>query len=238
MNKRKFIVFLFIVCAFGFGFKGCSKKSGSNSAPKMTVYCNSEQQSAPDAVKICSKSGVSEELVKASNEELQKLIVDVAGRNYTRGTTPSEYTIFISDTCNLSPESKTRSFLVDGGSAYDGSSFDYYNPKGANVKDGASQIYAAELVIVDGLNNPTNSYIVCNTQSLDAEYRNASRYGAEHIILFWNDTAEFQRTAIHNEFGHPIIPLTTTNKSDGRSMDSLTKPTDVTDFAVQVEIQK
>lgn len=210
-------------------------KSGAPKAPKLTVHCETNQKSNPtNGAQVCSKSGVSQMHLNAIDEELKQLSNDVASRNYQTGRFPSNYVIFIYDSCVLSPESRTRSFLVDGGTVYDGTDFDQWNPLGRGKKDGESRIYAAEMVISNNYGGLTNAYIVCNTPVIDAVFRDATRFGAEHLILLWNDRAEFDRTWFHggNVF-HPIIPRSNQLQRGGEQG----LPKDVTDFVTEVKIK-
>lgn len=231
MKKLNLILFLIITVAALSAFK-CGDGNAPK-APKLTVSCETEQKSNPtNGASVCSKSGVSQAHLNAIDEELKQLSDDVAARNYSQGRFPSSYVIFIYDQCVLSPESRTRSFLVDGGTAYDGTEFDYWNPRGKFVKDGESRVYAAELVIQSGYGHLTNGYIVCNTPTIDATFRNATRYGAEHIILYLNDRAEFDRTWFHGSgISHPIIPTTNTKLTESAL------PADVVDWVTEVKIK-
>lgn len=190
------IFLIFILFAF---LSACGGNDSFND-PLLKVYSDVQERTRGGAL-IASQSGVSSELKGAIDEELLRLFRDARTRNYQNDISPADYTIYVLPDCTLSPESGSRSFLIRADS-YDGTEFDQ------DTRPGIGKIFAAELVITDGFGNLTNSYVVCNAPSADAEFRNAVRYGAEHIVLKRNDEAEYERTKFHG-FGissHPLIP--------------------------------
>lgn len=96
--------------------------------------------------------------------------------------------------CIPSPEGRVPSFLVNGGTAYDGTIYDQFNPKGRGVKDGISVIYASEMVLSVGTPGsiPERGFLyVCPDAS---HLEDAVRNGAEHIHLANYPYNEINRT--------------------------------------------
>ncbi len=67
-------------------------------------------------------------------------------------------------------------------------------------------IYAAEMVLSLGTEGSTferGQMVCCADESV---IENATRYGAEHIIVANNDPEYYSRTWFHDVVGHPILP--------------------------------
>ena len=198
MKNRIFIFFL-LVLTLCFGFKGCGKKINPANEPLLKVYSDVKETS-PRGINFDSQAGVSDELKIAADESLDVLFNDSRAQGYTNNLNFSDYTIYILPDCVPSPVTQTRSFLIRADS-YDGTIYDQ------DARTGIGKTFAAEMVIVEPNGFITNEYVVCSAASADQEFRNAVRYGAEHIILKRNNEQEFQRTWFHGGgIGHPIIP--------------------------------
>lgn len=81
-------------------------------------------------------------------------------------------------------------------------------------------------------NEPTTSYVVCDAPSADVDFRNAIRYGPEHILAFYNDRDYYEATKFHGSgIYHPLYQPT----------DRLSRETpkrDVVDYGGRVKINK
>lgn len=120
--------------------------------------------------------------------------------------------------CIPSTETRTPSFVVNGGAEYDGTIYDQYNTKGVGKKDGISVVFASEMVLSIGTPGsiPEHGWLyVCPDASVLA---NAVKHGTEHIYLAnfpYNEThrtrdpydgyAWFYATVYHGP-PHPLLP--------------------------------
>lgn len=136
--------------------------------------------------------------------------------------------------CIPSPEQRIPSFLVNGGTGYDGSEWDQHNSKGPLApqdvhidqrglkqiykKDERSAVFAAEMILSIG--TPGSTYqtgwmVVCPDLSV---VRNAVRHGGDHIFLAnFPYTEEWRNVEPYDEYvwfwaslihgpPHPLIP--------------------------------
>lgn len=112
--------------------------------------------------------------------------------------------------CQLSPVSKTPSFLVRGDN-YDGlcdgsgNTFDQYNPQGPCVKDGIGVVYAPEMVLDLGVGRTHSRSAICPFENA---IRTFARYAVEHIKIRHEDLAYYQATETHGP-PHPLLPKPT-----------------------------
>jgi len=209
------IILLSFVC---FGFK-CNFKN----EPELQVFSNVQERTG-QGVLVASRSGVSAELKQAIDYELTRLFADVSPLGYSQKMTHAEYVVYVLPNCVLSPVSQTRGFLIRADS-YDGTIFDQ------DPKPGVGRIYAAEYVIFDG-NRPSTSYVVCDAPTADADFRNAVRFGPEHILAFNNDRNYYEATKFHGSgINHPLYQPT-----DRLSREPLKQ--DVVDYGGRVKINK
>lgn len=163
---------------------------------------NEVSQSTPKGARVFSKSGVTDTVLSLIDKGLDGAFADAIASGYGDKLTHSEYEIFIPKFgCVASPESQTPSFMLRADS-YDGTEYDIHNPKGSGIKDGIGVIYAAEMVKSMGYNG-VGQMICCAEESV---IENATRYGAEHIIVANNDPVYHNRTWFHDVMGHPILP--------------------------------
>lgn len=220
MKIKTLILLLAVLFCAAFPAVKCNK----NNEPILTVYSNVQERTNGGAL-VASQSGVSDELKRAIDEELTRLFADVAPLRYTTMLSHSDYIIYVLPNCALSPESRTRSFLIRADS-YDGTIYDQ------DPRPGVGKIYAAEYVITNGRGDISNSYVVCNAPTADADFRNAIRYGPEHILAYFNDRAYYEFTKFHgNGVNHPLYLPT------DRAQRETPKP-DVIDYGGRVRILK
>ena len=219
--KIKYLAILLFLAVSGFGFKACKKDAPE---PIVKVYAD-VQERTPRGVLIASQTGVSDVFKSVVDEELERLFADAGALNYVSTVNHSDYVLYAVPNCQLSPVSRTRSFLIRA-DVYDGTIYDQ------DPKAGVGRIYAAELVAGDGRGGIADAYVVCDTPTVDQDLRDAIRFGPEHIILKRNNEGEFWRTWYHgNGIAHPLIA--STDSAPRRR----TVKTDVVDFAAQIQIQ-
>lgn len=160
------------------------------------------KQTTPLGATVYSLKGVSAEQLALVDSGLSMAFRGAKGSNYSEALDHAFYSIFIPKAnCVPAPESKVPAFLVRA-DAYDGTNFDFLNPKGVGVKDGIGVIYAAEMVLNFG---PLRGEMVaCSDLSV---IENAVRFGAEHIIIARNsDIDYFFETQFHDKKSHPLLP--------------------------------
>lgn len=166
------------------------------------VYSDSQERTTK-GVLICSKNGISQEFKDIVDESLTEVFNDAIlfGQskqvNWNQKLNHSDYIVYVLDDCTPSPEQHVPCFKLRA-DEYDGTIFDQ------DSREGIGYILASEYVIKDG-NVPSGEYVICN--DIINLYNNA-RYGAEHIILYFNDIDEYNATVFHgNGVYHPIIPI-------------------------------
>lgn len=121
---------------------------------------------------------------------LTKLFSDVQSRDYTQKLKHSDYFITIKTDCIDRNGTKVWLERLD---TYDGTEYDQ------DPTPGIGMIYQAERVELPG-NPPKFTICLDNLTNMS----NTTRFGAEHIILYYNDRNEYHRTAV-NTHVHPII---------------------------------
>lgn len=160
--------------------------------PKI-VQPPSSSLTSPNGIRIKSNSTVSSSTLTTMDASLAKLFQDAKLRNYTKKLNFTDYTIFIKEDCI--DRNGTKVWL-ERNDSYNNTEFDQ------NPDPVIGTIFQAEQVILN--DSSVVSFVICS----DTEFNmsNATRYGAEHIILFYNDKKEYERTKIHTSTqGHPII---------------------------------
>lgn len=163
---------------------------------------DNKQQTTPKGAVVFSKDGVSSTVLNLIDAGLDGAFADARISGYTQKLEHSSYEIWIPRyACIPSPEGRVPSFLIRSDS-YDGTVYDYYNPKGAGVKDGVGVIYAAEMVTNLGFGG-RGAMVCCSDESV---VENATRYGAEHIIIANNDPEYYDISWFHGTGGHPLLP--------------------------------
>lgn len=157
---------------------------------------NKTKTATPRGVTVYAGGLVLSETQNTIDEALTELFEDARALGYTQKLDHSLYTITIKEDCI--DRSGTMSWLVNAPN-YNNTEYDQ------NPDPSIGQVYAAEQVLF-GLNGePSMEYVICRgSKELMA---NTTRFGAEHIILFYNDFAKYKETATHLDgAGHPIIP--------------------------------
>lgn len=182
--------------------------------PQGSVATSDEKvQTTPKGARVLSKKGVSDKCLELVDLGLSDAFEAAVASGYTNQT-PMEfgfYDILIPNIdCVPSPEQKIPSFLIRADN-YDGTEFDQHNPKGVGVKDGIGVTFCAEMVV--SLGTPGSSLlrgqmVCCSDESV---VRDATRNGAEHIIIAFNDTDYYWETQTHTTKGHPLLPNIKTN---------------------------
>ena len=147
----------------------------------------------PLGIKLKLTSPLDASIQTEMDASLTKLFSDVRGRGYVQKVRHSDYTITIKDDCVN--QNGVMSWL-DRLDSYDGTEYDQ------DPRPGIGMIYRAEQVTLSQSRAP--EFIIC--RDIVSTMKNTTRYGAEHIILYYNDMNEYNRTAVHTTTGHPIIP--------------------------------
>jgi hypothetical protein len=193
---------IFILVATGFAafiYLLLRNKRKSNFARMMQVDVSACRisQTTQLGVKVLSVNPLHPDLETAIDVSLAELFATCRRRGYTQKLSHSDYKIYV-----IPPE---REFDSEGNyvpnfklriDEYDGTVFDQ------NPAPGIGEVYAAEYVAPD-----FSAYVIAEyTRNFTTTAQDAVRYGAEHIILKFNDEAEFNRTVFHgNGVSHPII---------------------------------
>jgi hypothetical protein len=136
-----------------------------------------------EGLAIQSTQAVSDEIKQAMIDSLNQLFVEAKARGYKNYLSLNDYTIIVRNDCRPAPESGVMSWQEE--------------------TPGYGLIWQAERVSISS--GQVQFFQICRDNM--ATMANTTRYGAEHIILYFNDKAEFERTKVHTtpELGHPII---------------------------------
>lgn len=157
----------------------CAWLKGGDRTPSPVKLYNDKQQKTAGGNVVSSKSGVSTPFLAATDRAIYEVTED-AKAIYGNAEFLQDYgkwVVYVVPDCELSPEMRTRSFRVNG-------------------------ILAAEWVP-----NPSlKAYVVCESNVIDEDLKNALRYGPEHVILRWVDWDTFERTMKPEDHIHPLIP--------------------------------
>ena len=181
------LLLLSLVCLFS----AC--KDDKTGAP---AKANTVQFTASGA-RVESSAEISVESLQTIDEALREVFSDAAALNYSNVLTHGEYKIYVHRECT--DRNGVMNWLGEAPN-YDQTEFDH------DPRVGHTKVYRAEEVIrVNGAIVPR--FIIClDTQPNMA---NTTRYGAEHVILFFNDRDLYYQTETHLTGGHPIIPFRT-----------------------------
>lgn len=161
------------------------------------------------------KGTVSGEEARVIDEATTKLFQDARRDGYNQWLEYGRYIVQVRDDCT-SGESGTKSFLVDAPN-YDGTYWDQVNTLGEETdpdmisrgfiykKDGVGRVRAAEMIVKDRKGTPTGEFWICH--DTPESMRLATRFGLEHIVLYYNDRDKYLRTETHTsaENSHPLI---------------------------------
>jgi hypothetical protein len=194
---KKILIFAFtfiigLVAVFGLSCGG----DNNGSRPRTPTPSNPSTGGSrtPMGINLKLSSPLDASIQNTMDASLAKLFSDVQGRPYSQKIRHSDYTIMIKDDCV--DRSGTMSWL-DRLDSYDGTEYDQ------DPRPGIGMIYRAEQVTLNPSRPP--EFIICRDS--EQNMGNTTRYGAEHIILYYNDRGEYDRTAVHTTGGHPIIPM-------------------------------
>lgn len=145
--------------------------------------CYDSPLEGADRINIQSPVQLDDSTVQGMNDSLTQLFAQARARGYTKYLKHSYYTVVVRNDCQPAPESGVMSWQE-------------YVP-------GYGLTWQAEQVRISS--NTVQSFQIC--KDTPQTMFNTTRYGAEHIILYFNDRPEFERTKIHStpELGHPII---------------------------------
>ena len=185
-----FILSLVIVFTISCGGNGSNPTPSNPNLPPP----NTGLAKTPQGINLKLTVPLDEHLQTELDSSLTKLFSDVSARNYSRMLLHSDYTITIKSDCIDRNGIMAWLQRLD---SYDGTDFDQ------DPREGIGMIYVPEQVTLSP--NRAPEFIICMDNV--ATMRSTSRYGAEHIILYYNDRTEYTRTAIHTTTGHPIIPI-------------------------------
>lgn len=143
-------------------------------------------------VRVLARTQPRAEVLRAIDDGLTQLFQIARRRGYTRRLNYSDYTIFIgrADRLKDSQGNYSPDVAVPSGQ-YAGSGYDQ-----------GGFIYAGGMVLAF---NPSAFLIAEHDRSWE-RVSNVVRYEGEHLVLYYNDRALFNRTADHSTGGyHPIL---------------------------------
>jgi hypothetical protein len=133
---------------------------------------------------------VPEDIQAEMDNALTELFTTARARGYSAYTNHSNYVIIVKDDC--ANRNGTMAWL-DRLDSYDGTPYDQ------NPAPGIGEIYRAEEV---RLNSGPPTFLIC--RDVKEHMRNFTRYGAEHIIYWFNDRAAYNATSTPTHV-HPIM---------------------------------
>jgi hypothetical protein len=139
-------------------------------------------QSVAGKINIQSPVVLDSSTIEGMNAAFTQLFSEAKSRGYTKYVGHSDYTVIVRNDCQL----------INGTMAWKEYVPDY------------GEIWQAEQVRISS--NKVQTFQICKDVSQNMS--NTTRYGAEHIILYFNNRPEFERTKIHTdapETWHPII---------------------------------
>ena len=148
--------------------------------------------STPMGVKVLAVNRPSKDVLSAIDRGFSDLFAVARRHGYTRRTSFSNYVVFIarSDRTRDSSGQYSPDIAVPAGQ-YAGSDYD----KGGFI-------YAAGMVLAY---NPS-AFVFAEHEHDFSRISNVVRYEGEHIILYYNDRALYEKTADHSRGGsHPIL---------------------------------
>jgi hypothetical protein len=150
------------------------------------------QGSTPKGVRVFAVARPSANVLRAIDDGFTNLFAVAQRHGYRTRLDYSAYTVFIAraDRTKDSQGGYSPDLAVPAGQ-YAGSGYDQ-----------GGYIYAAGMVLAY---NPS-SFIIAENERDTQRISDIVRYEGEHIILYYNDRALYQRTADHSRGGgHPIL---------------------------------
>lgn len=190
----KFIALFIFTLVAGLVVVNCGDGKSNTNPPVVSTPSTPSPNGwqTPKGIKLNITSLLDPSIQAEMDASLTKLFADVKGRGYSQRMTHSAYTITIKDDCVNRNGTMVFKLRADN---YNGTEYDQ------NPDPNIGEIFAAEQVKLPS--NPSE-FVICRDSV--ATMKNTTRYGAEHIILYYNNRAEYDRTATHLTSGHPIIP--------------------------------
>jgi hypothetical protein len=185
---------LIVLVAFSLGFRGC-KQSEQDKALEAAAknpgvaISRAVSQRTPKEINVFGKTALSQATLAQMDEGIDQFNAAATTDGFTKLLPHQFYTILTPPyPCILSPVQRIPSFVTSGGTYYDGSIYDYYNPKGKlktrftdtngldqwYVKDGYSAVFAPEYIV-----DLTTMY-VCPDASIVVP---AVKHGGDHLFL-------------------------------------------------------
>lgn len=151
----------------------------------------------PDFPIVFSELPLTVEVIDGITDAFAERIIAAHLKSWTKGLDPERYTLYVFPSVrdvdldgNYSPVFQV---FLPPGSPYIGSEYDH-----------GGWIYAAEQCLTDGNGNLTNQFVIAANNSRAYTAR-ATSYGLDHLFLWHNDRAEYERTKDHSHGGqHPL----------------------------------
>lgn len=181
------ILLSFYLFAAALTFFDCGKKGENPPNPSI--------QNSPLGVRVEADAPVEAEKLNAIDAALTAVFSDARAQGYGAMLNHSDYAIFVNRKCI--DRNGVKAWLTRADN-YDGTEYDQ------NPQAGIGEIYAAEQVVKNN-NIVVPRYIICD-DSLN-NIANTARYGAEHVILWYNEPFKYLETETHRTGGHPLIPV-------------------------------
>lgn len=193
MRKFRNIVMMFaLILAVSLGIS-CGGDGPKNPGNSTRTPVPSQNQTS-SGVKIESAVALSDEQKSAIDGALTQLFTEARARNYNNKLNHSDYSIIIRNDCEMRGGIMQWKDRLD---QYDGTEFD------AEPAPGIGMVWQPEKVTLNPYKAPVFTICYDAPQAMGI----TTRYGAEHVILYYNDKSEFDRTQFHGNGGppHPII---------------------------------
>lgn len=184
---------LIVLVIISSGFRGCKSeqdKAIEAAAKNMGVAVSrAVSQKTPKEINVFGKTALSQATLAQMDQGIDRFNEAATADGFTRVLPYQFYTILTPPyPCILSPVQRIPSFVTGGGSYYDGSIYDNYNPRGKlqtrfvdengleqwYVKDGYSAVFAPEYII------DLSTMYVCPDASIVVD---AVKHGGDHLFL-------------------------------------------------------
>jgi hypothetical protein len=148
--------------------------------------------STPRGVTVVARSQPRAEVLRAIDQGFSDLFAVAARNGYRNRLNYGDYTVFIGRADRVKDSSGQYSpDIAVGAAQYAGSEYDQ-----------GGFIYAAGMVLAF---NP-GAFVIAEHERDFGQIANVVRYEGEHIVLYYNNRALYERTADHSRGGsHPIL---------------------------------
>lgn len=183
-----------VLFAVGYAMKKKKERTTPQASEADVIVYSDVLETTPAGVRVASKNGVGMAFLDRIDNSLRRLFENAVRDGYTQKLSFSDYIIYVKHDWELSPVDRIPSFRVRADN-YDGTIYD------VDPRRGIGYVFATEYVIKIG-DAPTGEYVI-TTDPNNLE-RNV-RYGAEHIVLYFNDPVKYYATETHTTGGHPLI---------------------------------